>query len=91
MISVILENGFPLIVVKMKKMLLTSVSAVWAISSFRLNLAIQTLVGSLLVVIVPIPQHTPNITSNIFNSIVLTINAGECKVETKTTSSRIRS
>jgi Family of unknown function (DUF6624) len=38
----------------------TSVSAVWAISPFRLNLTIQTLVCLLLVGIVPIPLHTQN-------------------------------
>ena len=42
-------------------MQLTSVSAVRVISPFRLNLAIQTLVGSFPGVIVPIPLHTQNI------------------------------
>jgi len=40
------------------------VSAVRVISSFRLNLAIQTLVGSFPGVIVPIPPHTQNISGN---------------------------
>jgi hypothetical protein len=46
---------------EMKIMQLTSVSSGYAISPFRLNLTVQTLVGSFPGVIVPIPLHTPNI------------------------------
>jgi hypothetical protein len=46
------------------KMPITGVSAVRVISSFRLNLTVQTLVGSFPGVIVPIPLHTQNISSN---------------------------
>jgi len=42
----------------------TGVSAVGLSVRFGLNLTIQTLVGSLFVGIVPIPQHTQNISGN---------------------------
>jgi|AntAceMinimDraft_16_1070373.scaffolds.fasta_scaffold06032_5 hypothetical protein len=51
---------------EMKRMLLTSVSAGCVISSFRLNLTIQTLIGLLSVGIVPIPPHTQNISGHTF-------------------------
>jgi hypothetical protein len=47
--------------VEIKRMLLTSVSAVWSRGSFCLNLPIQTAGQFVLGVIVPIPLHTPNI------------------------------
>jgi hypothetical protein len=43
---------------------LTAVSSGCVISSFRLNLTVQTLVGSFPGVIVPIPLHTVNIISH---------------------------
>jgi len=47
--------------IEMIKLQLTAVSSGCVISPLRLNLTVQTLVGSLPGVIVPIPLHTVNI------------------------------
>jgi len=48
-----------------RNMCITAVSSGGVVSSFRLNLTVQTLVGSFPGVIVPIPLHTVNITGNL--------------------------
>ena len=56
---------------------ITAVSSGCVISPFRLNLTVQTLVGSLSGVIVPIPLHTVNIIHHQFKRGV----AYDCLIE----------
>jgi len=60
----------------MKKMQLTSVSAVELVSALCLNLAIQTADRFVFGVIVPIPPHTQNIMCNNRNVFSIEVMGG---------------